>query len=817
MEPVFGYPPLMGQALFRDLRYGVRGLARKPAFSVAAVLTIAIGIGATTSVFSVVYGVLIRRLPFPTADRLVSIVQLLPAPDGGEPGRAGLTPGQIAEWSATSRTLAEIGSYGHTEHSLTGVGAPVRLNGAGISVALFRATGVAAALGRTFTADDELSGNEHVVLLEHGTWVRRFGGSPDVVDRQIMLDGTPYRVIGVMPEHFGFPSLAYPGMSLNAEGELQDAPEFWVPMLRIPRPAGPETGGFSLIPTFALLRPGVSLAQATAEVNTLMPAMAGHHWRVELVSARAEQTRAVRRVLLIFQAAVLFVLLIACANVTNLLLARAASRQRELLVRIALGASRADVARYAMVEALLIGLCGGLVGCGGAVVTVALVRRLPPYLLPRLSEIRVDGAVLAFAVIVAAGAGLLVGVWSAARLWQSHSSDAGAWRGPGGSIGRAHRPSRVLVMIEAAAGVMLLAGAALLLGSFVRMTKIDRGFDAQGVYSFRVSLPARLHAPVTQYAFHDALRAALRGIPGVTSVAIVERSLGASAIGFDLTIAGRKRRADVAFQTVSPGFFRTLRMPIRGRDFTERDRVTTAMTAIVNDMFVRHFFPAGNALGQQIAFNAWPNLTIVGITDDTRPSDPERAISPMIYLPNQTKNGFGSPTYLVRGGGDQLSSEIRTAAARIDPEAVVFDATPLDDLMARQVATPKFYGFTAAGFAAVAVLLAALGLYGVLSYSVSTRTREFGIKIAIGANARSLVAGVMRETAGTVVVGVVAGLVGAYFSSRFLESLLFGLRPHDPVTFAAVTVLFLVVSVLASYVPARRATSVDPIAALRAE
>jgi predicted permease len=297
----------------------------------------------------------------------------------------------------------------------------------------------------------------------------------------------------------------------------------------------------------------------------------------------------------------------------------------------------------------------------------------------------------------------------------------------------------------------------------------------------------------------------------------VERALGSAAIGFDLTVEGQKRRADIAFQSVAPGFFTTLGVPLRGRDFDARDRQTTALTAIVNETFARRYFPQGNAIGRQIAFNQWPLLTIVGIAADTRPTDLERAVDPVLYLPNETRRGFGSPTYLVRGGGTRLAPHVRAAAASVDPEAVVFDATPLDALVARQVATPKFYGLTAMGFAAVAVLLAALGLYGVLSYSVSTRTREFGIRIAIGATARRVIAGVMRETAGTVALGVAAGLAAAYYSSRFLQSLLFGVRPHDPATLAGVAVLFLAVAALACYVPARRATSVDPVAALRAE
>jgi predicted permease len=751
----------------------------------------------------------------------VSVIQLLPSGTGGDPSRGGLTPGQIAEWSATSRTFAAIGSYDRTSFSLTGIAQPVRLNGATISVPLFRATGVQPIAGRMFTEEDATPGNNHVVVLEYGTWIRRFGASRELVEQTVLFDGRPYRVIGVMPERFGFPSLAHSSMSVSADGELKDAPEFWVPFLPIPRPAGPETRGMTLVPTFALLRPGVSVAQATAEANTLMQAGTKERWRIELASVHVEQTRSVRRVLLIFQTAVLFVLFIACANVTNLLLARAAARQRELLVRIAIGASRADIARYAILESTIIGVAGGVLGCAGAGLAVALVRRLPPYVLPRLGAIRIDGTVLAFASAIAIGAGLAVGVWSAARLWRSHSSDGMAWRGAGGSAGKAQRPSRALVIAETAAGVTLLAGAALLLGSFIRMTNVDRGIDASGVYAFRVARPPSIQTPVAQYAFLDALTDAVRSIPGVESVSVVERSLGAGSIGFTLTVGGKQRRDKYGFQSVWPGFFASLRIPLRGRDFTPADRQAVATATIVTEAFAERFFPGGDAIGQHIALDSgpgWPDLEIVGIAGDIRPGSVETAPMPRIYLPAETRNGFGQPTYLVRAARNpRLPAEIRAAAARVEPNAVLFDAAALDDLIGRQVATPKFYGFTATGFAVIAVLLAALGLYGVLSYSVGTRTREFGIRIALGATAGRVITGVMRETMLTILIGVAAGLAGAYYSSRFLETLLFGVRPHDPSTFVLVTLLFLAVAALACYIPARRATSIDPVTALRAE
>jgi putative ABC transport system permease protein len=811
----------MVEAIIRDARFAARGLLRSPGFTAVSVLTLAFGIGATTAVFSVVYGAMFRPLPFPTADRLVQVVQLLPPPPaGGAQYHGGLTPDQITEWRATSRTLAHIGYYSHTSMSLTDVAIPVRLNGAGISMPLFRALGVAPLKGRIFVEDDELPGNERVVVLSYSTWAGRFGASDDVLERSITLAGRPYRVIGVMPEGFGFPSLATPSMSLNSAGELDGAPEFWVPLTVQPRPQGPATAGMTLVPTYALLRSDVTLQEATAEVNTLMPARVGERYPIELVSARVEQSREIRPVLLLFQAAVLFVLFIACANVINLLLARAASRRRELMIRLALGATRLQVTRYAVAEALLIGLAGGALGCVLAYQAVALVRTLPPYVLPRLSEIRVDYVVLALACAVSIAAGILVGVTTAVRTLRSGGDGGTAgWGSRGGSAGRQHRPSRALVVAETAAGVILLAGAALLLSSFVRLTQVERGLDAESVFTFRISLPARYKDAVAQYAFHDELAAALRRVPGVSSIGASGGMLGHSAIGFSITIDGRQQRAPILFQTITPGVVATLGVPLRGRDFTGRDRAEHASVALVNRSFAERFFPGKDPIGQRIAFQAWEGLEIIGVVGDTRTRELDTEIRPAIYVPQETSAaGFGAPTYVVRATNDVgIAAVIRAAAAQLDPNAVVFDATPLSAVLARSVTSPKLYSATALGFAIVAVALAALGLYGVLSYSIGTRTREFGIRIAVGASARTLIITVLCEAVGTVLLGVAIGMAGALYLSRFLEALLYGVQPQDPATLAAVAILFLVIAALACYVPARRATRVDPIAALRAE
>ena len=806
----------MFEGILRDVRFAARGLRRNRGFTAAAVLTLALGIGATTAVFSVVYGVIFRPFPFPNADRIVQVVQLIPQRSGGAPSRVGLTADQVTEWRATSRTLAEIGYSTPSSMALTGVATPIRLNGAAVTVSLFRALGVEPVRGRIFTNDDELPGNERVVILSRETWAARFGSVDSILESSIALNERSYRVVGVMPDRFRFPSFALPSMSLNSAGELSDAPEFWIPIVAGPRPAGPAKGGFTARKTFALLRPDVAVQQATAEANTLMPARLNERYPIELVNARVEEARAVRPTLLVFQAAVLFVLFIACVNVVNLLLARAASRRHELAIRRALGASRGQLARYAVAEGVIVGAGGGVLGCLLAYQSVALFRALPPFVLPRMAEVRVDGVVLALACGLSVAAGLAVGVAAALRTVRDDLvPGSGTWQPRTASAGRAHRPSRALQVAQTAAGVVLLAGAGLLLNSFARLTSVDRGFKPEDVYTFRIALPASYQSAARR-AFHDEFGAALRRMPGVSSIGASDFMLGQGSIGFKTIVDGEQHSTDVAFNVLAPGVFDTLRIPLRGRDFMDRDRTPKAAVAIVNETFARRFFAGGDPIAQRIGFQNWPSLEIVGVAGDTRMADVTSEIRPAIYLPQDAETAAGG--YVVRiARTGAMPAAAQAAAARIDDNAVVFNATTMDTLLARTVASPRLYSATAAGFAIVAVALAALGLYGVLAYSVGTRTREFGIRIALGASPGTVVRRVMREALGTVLLGVAVGIAGALYLSRFLEALLFGVQPRDPLTLGAVAILFLAVAALACYVPARRATRVDPVVALRAE
>jgi predicted permease len=814
------------EGLLRDIGLAIRGLRRSPGFAAVAVLTLALGIGATTTVFSVVYGVLLRPLPFPAADRFVEIVQLMPDTETGGTHRAGLTPDQFLNLQEHATLLHSVGIFAaHAPRTLTGVPIPARLNGAGFTAELFDGLGVQPLLGRTLRREDSEPGADPVVVLSERTWRTYFGRSETILETRITLNDVPTRVVGVMPEAFTFPSLATGSMTRNSAGEIEDAPEFWIPGGRFERLG--NSPGFSVFQAHAVLKPGVTYEQALAEVRSLIgPLPTRQVLPVELVNARAEMAKETNRPLVIFQLGVMLVLMIACVNVVNLLLTRAAARRRELAVRMALGASRSRIVSEGTAEAIVLSMIGGALGCLLAYGLVTALRTLPPHVFPRLREIRVDGMILLFALAVSLLTGLAVGLLSALRVASAsvmtqlrpivlHASVAAA--------GLRLRPSNLLVVAEIAATVVLVTAGGLLINSFVRLVTVDLGYDPRDVVSFQVSLPkARYGTPEAHERFYRDISSELRGLPGVSAVAATNSSLLYSQINFDaLTIDGTRplARTEISVRRVSPDFFRTLRIPlVEGREFRDSDWSAVGTTVIVNQAFARAHFPGTSPLGHRIDWAARTGLEIIGVAADSR-QRPDGEIQQSFYLPIDADGFLANMVLLLRS--DRAAGDVVTAArsilARIDPQVAAYDAASVEEILKHASASPRLYGFVAVSCALLALALSAIGLYGVLAYSVGSRTHEFGIRIALGAEAGAVRWQVLRQGLVLSVIGLALGLAGAYAAAQTLSSLLFGITSGDLTTFAVAAFLLLTTAVAACLVPSIRATRVDPVVALRAE
>jgi putative ABC transport system permease protein len=814
------------ESLLRDLRLTSRSLRRNPVFAIVSVLTLALGIGATTTVFSVVYGVLFRPLPFPYADRLVQIVQTVRAPREPKPFRAGLTDDQFVNLQEFATTLDAVGSWGHAPATLRLPTISVRLNGGAISAGVLEGLGVQPVLGRTLHRQDSEPGAERIVLLSYQTWRRYLGSRRDIVDTRIDLEGIPTRVVGVMPESFTFPSLASPTMTRNSEGELEDAPEFWVPIHRYERPVG-AAGGFTLWQAFAMVKSGVSVEQAEAQVRSVLGSLPpGWTSRIELVSARNEIGRPLSRTLMIFQLGVTLILVIACVNVINLLLARASGRRRELAIRMALGASRGRILREGIAEALLLSLVGG---AGGCIITYGLnaaLQVLPPHVLPRLRDIRVDTVVLAFVMGLSVVNGLAIGLLSAWRSSRLNGIDSLHQRTLRGGTSNRHaqiRPSSVLVIVEIAAAVVLLTSASLLVRSFVRLAAVDLGYEPKGLLTFKVSLPStRYPNSETRYRFYDELAAGIGGLPGVVSVSGAERGLSGSPIGsYPLYVDGNVvpgGNQEIRYRGVSPDYFRTLSVPIvEGREFRRDDRAPTATQVVINTAFARRYLAGRSPIGRRIRYSNW-QLEIIGVAADTR-DRPDQPGNPTLFMP-ATYSGFLREIVMfvrtVRDPSATLAAA-RAVVTRIDPLVAPYDGADVEEMIAHSSASPRLYSLVSFCCGAIALLLAMIGLFGVLAYSVGSRTHEFGIRMALGAERRLVMWQVLRNGVWLTCIGLVVGLAGSYAAARGLSTLLFGVTPGDAASFAGTASLLLITTLLACYIPSRRATDIDPVVALRSE
>jgi putative ABC transport system permease protein len=805
--------------MMSDLLYALRGLRKKPLFTAAAVLTLALGIGANSAIFTVVHAVLLRPLPYPAPDQLMMLWTYNP--------RQGYNKDVSAypnfdDWRRQSASFEGMSAYFGANFTLTQAGDPAQIGGAIVTPGFFETLGVAPSLGRTFGAREGAPGGDRVAILSHRLWQTRFGGNPAIVGQPIMLNSVSYEVLGVMPPSFAHPDTAAVWTPLAPSERLvpvmQSRTTYWLQVV-------------------GRLKPGIDRRAAQSEMDTIAAALARQYPEanagigVRLVPMHEEIVGNVRQPLLILFGTAVLVLLIACANVANLLLARAASRQKELAIRTALGAGRRRLLAQLLTEGLLLAAVGGTAGLLLAAWGLQGLLSLAPSNLPRLTGVRIDTSVILYTSLASLVTGLVFGL---APALQSAAATAGEFlkeRGRVGSAGaRGRRLRAAFAIAEVAVALVLVIGAGLLVRSVVAMNKVDLGFDPRGILAMRLELPRARYAQDAQItAFFNELASRLDGLPGVQSVGL-GTSLVRAPASSTLSVYGRTapdpsvRNLAVPFDSVTPEFFTTLRIPLRrGRLFTSADGPATPRVVMVNESLARRFFPGEDALGKRVTYDdptdaqaRW--LTIVGIVADTRRGGVDREPRAELYYP-LTQFPDRRVYVLVRTSGDPLAL-VRPAQAHvwaIDSNQPTASVRSVEAILGDAQANRRFMTLLLGLFSIVALALAAIGIYGVIAYSTAQRVQEIGIRMALGASRTNVLTSVLKEAVVIGLVGLALGMAAALLLTRFLSGLLFGVGARDPVTFVALPLGLLLVAVLAALIPATRAVHVNPLVALRGD
>jgi putative ABC transport system permease protein len=813
------------ETLGQDLKYGMRTLGKNPGFTAVAVLTLALGIGANTAIFSVVNGILLRSLPYKNPGQLVKL--------WGKFDKAGIPKNWISEpewWDLqeANQVFSDLAAYSPTDgaNAISSSGEPVRVAARSATASLFPLLGVEAARGRAFTPDEDQPGRNRVVVLSDGAWKTLYGADPNLMGKSVRIDAQTYTIVGVLPAGFNF------------GGRI----DVWMP-LGLDR-AHPDDRGDHNDEVVGRLKPGITLTQASAEIAALAARLDRTYpdfyrdqgFGMFLVPLREEVVGDVRPALLTLLGAVGLVLLIACGNIANLLLARATAREKEIAIRAALGADRWRLSRQLLTESVLLALCGGGLGLLMAFWAVDAMHSLAREILPRLAEVRVDPVALGFAFGVSVLTGLLFGLAPALHFASSQpqSNLTSEARGASASAGR-QRFRNALVVSEIALSLLLLICAGLLLRSFDHLLKVSPGFNTDRVLSMQLSLPETKYKDGSSIcAFYRRLLERVRALPGVEFAGAVHNlPLSGSYSSGGVTIEDtavtdvlrdpRTHRAylEADWRPTTPGYFEAMRIPlVEGRLFTDADDAQAPLVTIVDIDFANRFWPGQDPIGKRVVAVGREWRTIVGVVGHVKHYALNVKGREQIYFPqNQSDFNIRDMFLVARTSGDPaaLTNAIRQEVMRLDPEQPVYAVKTMEELLDASVAQPRLNLFLLGLFAGLALLLAAVGIYGVLAYSVTQRTREIGIRLALGAEPSDALMLVVRQGLALALTGIALGLAGSLLITRFISTLLFGVTPTDPFTYAAVSGLLLMVALAASYIPALRATRVDPIVALRYE